>query len=363
MTDPICFVNSLRTLGGAEFWTIDAALGLRERGHPVSVVAQPDSALLSRARAAGLPTDAVPIRFDGAPWTLARLCRVLHRRGARAVVCNLTKDLKAAGVAARLCGVPVILASRESDFPLKKKAYYRWYFTRVATGVLVNSLATRATVLGSAPWLDPARVHLLYKGVDPERFRPAAVPGEPVAGFAGQLIERKGLRDLMAAWAQVETGAWSVPPRLRIAGEGPLAAELGRWRDRLRRPDRVELLGLVEPIERFYAGLSLLALPSREEGFGLVAAEAAACGLPVVATAASSLPELVVDHETGLLVPPRDPAGLARAISRLLGDRALATRLGARGRARVLERFTRARMLDALEALLDGARERRGRPA
>ncbi len=359
-----CFVNSLRTFGGAEVWTLDAALGLQQRGRSVSIVAQPGSALLARARAAGVPADAVPIRFDGAPWTVTRLCRAFRRRRARAVVCNLTKDLKAGGVAARLCGVPVILASRESDFPLKDKAYYRWYFTRIATGLLANSQATRATVLASAPWLDPRRVHLLYKGIDTERFRPAASPPpSPVAGFVGQLIERKGLRELMAAWSLLERGDWPAPPLLRVAGVGPLAAELRRWREGLFHPDRVELLGFVEPIERLYAGLTLLVLPSREEGFGLVAAEAAACGLPVVAAAASSLPELVAHAETGLLVPPRDPARLAEAMARLLSDPELAARLGRGGRVRVLARFTRARMLDQLEALLDAAPLPAGVPA
>lgn len=123
-----------------------------------------------------MPTAAIPIRFDAAPWTLALLFGRLRRWHPRAVIANLTKDLKAAAPAACLAGVPCRLATRESDFPLKAKAYYRWYFTRAATGLLANSEATRRTVLASAPWLDPARVHLLYKGVDLVRFQPAPRP-------------------------------------------------------------------------------------------------------------------------------------------------------------------------------------------
>ncbi len=349
----VCFVNSLRGWGGAEVWAIDTALGLRERGHGVSIVAQPGSALLTRARSAGLATEAIPIRFDTAPWTLVRLCHALHRHRPDAVWCNLTKDLKAAGVAARLCGVPVVIASRESDFPLKNKLYYRWYFNRIATTVLVNSAATRASVLANAPWLEPARVHLLYKGIDAERFRPApAPPSVPTVGFAGQLIARKGLPELMAAWALVEAAPWPVPPRLRLAGEGELAGELRRWRAGLRHPDAVLLHGLVEDMPAFYRDLSLLVLPSRAEGFGLAAAEASACGLPVIATTASSLPEVILHAETGLLVPPRDPAALAAAIVRLLAEPATARRLGAAGRQRVQTRFCRSRALDDLAALL-----------
>jgi glycosyltransferase involved in cell wall biosynthesis len=351
--DHVCFVNSLRSLGGAELWFLETALGLREQGVRVSVVAQPGSALLARAARAGLETAAISIRFDAAPWTLAALYRHFRRGEVTALICNLTKDLKAAGLAGRWAGVPVRLASRESDFPLKDKAYYRWYFTRAATGVLVNSQATLRTVTASAPWLDPARVHLLYKGIDLARFafRDDVAARPPVVGFLGQLIERKGLAALMTAWQMVDAKALDPAPRLRLAGEGPLEPGLARWRDSLRRPDLVDIEGFVEDVPAFWAGCRLAVLPSRSEGFGLAAAEAAACGLPVVATAASSLPEIVLDGRTGLQVPVDDAPALAAALVRLLHDPILAATLGAEGRAHVVANFDRRRTLARLREL------------
>ncbi len=351
-----CFVNSMRSLGGAEVWMLDAAHGLQDRGQRVSIVTQPDAELLLRARRLGIATAAIPIRCDGAVWTIARLARYFRRTGVDAIFCNLTKDLKAAGVAGRLAGVSVILASRESDFPLKDKLYYRLYFNKIASGVVVNSLATRQTVLASVPWLDPARLQLLYKGVDLTRFRPAATPPPtPTVGFVGQLIERKGLPEIMAAWTALESEPWPELPQLRLAGEGKWRDRLQRWRATLQHPERVEILGYVEPIETFLNTLSLLIMPSREEGFGLAAAEASASGLPVIAAHASSLPEIVLDGQTGLLVPPRDAVALAAAIKRLLHDTDLLVRLGRRGRQVVQERFGRERMLDELQRLLAGA--------
>jgi glycosyltransferase involved in cell wall biosynthesis len=347
----VCFVNSLRTLGGAELWFLDAAAGLAERGVRTSLVAQPGTPLLAAARERGLPVAAIAIRCDGAPWTLWRLWRYCRRSGVTALVCNLTKDIKAAGVAGRLAGVPVRLASRESDFPLKDRSYYRWYFGRAATGLLVNSEATARTVRRSAPWLDPARIHLLYKGIDLERFRPAdPPPGKrgPVVGFLGQLIARKGLATLMAAWERLLSASWPAPPRLRLAGEGPLAADLRRWRAGLADPASVELTGFVRQPEAFWAECRVAVLPSRAEGFGLAAAEAAACGLPVVATRASSLPEVIADGETGLLVPVDDADALAAALERPLRDADLADRLGRAGRRRTADRFDRERCLDRL---------------
>jgi len=326
----ICFVNSLRGLGGAELWFLETAQALRRRGLEASLVAQPGSRLLERARLAQVPCAAIPIRCDGAPWTLYRLWRHFRRTGVTALVCNLTKDLKAAGLAGRWAGVPIRLASRESDFPLKSKPYYRWYFGQAATGLLVNSEATGRTVLGSAPWLDPTRVHLLYKGIDTDRFQPCGPPPSRrplTVGFVGQLIERKGLRTLMAAWRLLLNESWPDPgPVLRLAGEGPLQAEIERWRQGLPHPDRVELHGFTEDIAGFWA----------------------ACGVPVVATRASSLPEVVHDGQTGLLVPVDQPAALAGALCRLLRDPDLSGTLGAAGRRLVITRFSQDRCLQRL---------------
>ncbi len=351
----VCFVNSVRPFGGAEVWMLDAASGLRDRGQAVSIVAQPGTELLRRARELDLPAAGIPIRFDTAPWTLVRLTRFFRRQGVEAIFCNLTKDLKAAGVAGRLAGCEKILASRESDFPLKNKLYYRWYFNAVASGVVVNSYATRDTVLRSVSWLDPGRVHLLYKGVDLERFRPAASPPEGLdVGFVGQLIERKGVPELMTAWAELERQEWPAAPRLLLAGEGPLAEELARWRATLQRPQNVILRGFVADIEHFFPRLAVLVMPSHAEGFGLAALEASACGVPVVAGRASSLPEIVQDGRTGLLVPPGDATALAAAVRRLLTDPDLRAELGRRGRQLAVERFGRERMLDELQTLIAG---------
>ncbi|MBD3221276.1 glycosyltransferase [bacterium] len=351
----VCLIDSLRGLGGAELWFLDAARGLRERGVRTTLVVQPHSALATRAAEMGQDHRTVSIRFDGAPWTLSKLVRLFRAERATALVCNLTKDLKAAGTAGLIAGVPVRLASRESDFPLKSKGYYRWYFRRAATGVLVNSEATRRTVLASAPWLDPSRVHLLYKGIDLGRFAPrpdhAPDPG-PVVGFAGQLIERKGIEALMAAWSRLEAEEWSTPPRLVLVGDGPLRDRLLTWRAALRRPDHVEVRGFTDDVPALWRACRCAVLPSRAEGFGLAAAEAAACGLPVVATRTSSLPELVEDGRTGLLVAVDEPAALAAALGDLLRDPARCRTLGEAGRALVADRFDHQRTLDRLQALV-----------
>lgn len=363
----ITIVNGMRMYAGAEIWMLDAACGLRDRGHDVDLVAAPGSPLARRAADAGLAVAAVPIRWDTAPWTLLRLWRHLRRRRPHAVLCHRLKDLKAAGPAARLAGVPTVLHTRESDVPLRPgRPYYRWYLNRVASGILVNSEATGRTLRRSAPWLNPERIHLLYKGVDLARFRPRPLPdGPPVVGFAGQWTARKGLLALMPAWQRLRTAPDALPAaRLRLAGEGDLAADLQAWRAALPRPDEVELLGRVEDMPAFYAGIHVLAMPSRSEGFGLAAAEALACGRPVVGGDASSLPEVIRRDETGLLVPPDDPAALAGALDALLRAPERAAAMGRAGHRDMEARYDRTAVLDRLETLLRpaAAAPRKGTP-
>jgi glycosyltransferase involved in cell wall biosynthesis len=153
---------------------------------------------------------------------------------------------------------------------------------------------------------------------------PAEVGDEaepPEVLYAGRLSPEKGVRELVAA-------ADGLP--LVVAGDGPLRAEVPQAR------------GFVpnDELQRFYARAAVVACPSHREGFGVACAEAMAHGKPVVASAVGGLKDLVVDGETGVLVPPRDVAALREALERLLADRELRRRLGAAGRERVREQFS-----------------------
>jgi len=163
----------------------------------------------------------------------------------------------------------------------------------------------------------------------------------PIVGFVGQLIRRKGLTDVMQAWSALDARDFKIRPRLKIAGEGPMKLELEQWRHGLRHPQAVELLGYVEDLVTFYRTLRVLLMPSHAEGFGLAAAEAMACGVPVIAGDASSLPEIIRDGETGILVPVGNAEAVAQALERLLTDQELARKMGATGRNVICTKFPR----------------------
>jgi len=149
--------------------------------------------------------------------------------------------------------------------------------------------------------------------------------------YVGRLSAEKGVDELVAATSGMN---------LVVAGDGPL-------RDRIPGA-----LGFVphDELQPLYARAAVVACPSRREGFGVACLEAMANGRPVVASAVGGLKDLVVDGETGLLVPPRDPKALRTALERLLGDAALRRRLGAVGRERARERFSWGTVTDATVA-------------
>ena len=165
----------------------------------------------------------------------------------------------------------------------------------------------------------------------------------------GRLVPQKGHDVAVAALPAIRAQHPQVI--LVVLGDGPLRARLEAQAAALGVADAVVLPGRASEIRPWLQRAAMLVHPARWEGFGLVVLEAMLAGRPVVASRASALPELVVDRETGLLVPVDDPAALAAAVSRLLDDRTLAERLGAGGRARARSEFSVARMAGRTHAL------------
>jgi alpha-maltose-1-phosphate synthase len=228
-----------------------------------------------------------------------------------------------------------------------------------AAAVVAVSQGMREDVLACYPEIDPARVHVIHNGIDADAYRPersdatlrryGVDPGRPYALFVGRMTRQKGLSQLLRA-------ALLVDPRHQVvvcagAPDTPeVAAEVEAEAERVRaeRGGLVWIEAMVPRVELVHllSGAGVLVCPSVYEPFGLVNLEAMACATAVVASRVGGIPEIVVDGETGRLVDwdEADPAaferGLARGMEELLGDPAVASRMGAAGRARVLERFT-----------------------
>ncbi|MBN2000455.1 glycosyltransferase family 4 protein [candidate division KSB1 bacterium] len=359
-------MNSIQMFGGGEIWMLRTLDGLARRGHDVFLLCRPGTELARRAEKMGIQVFTIRIRGDFDPFTIWQTARLLRRLKIQIVLTNMDKELRFAGIGAKLVGGIVVIPRRGIDYPLKNKIQYRFSYNRLADHLLANSRATRQALLQNAPWLDPDRITVIYNGIDPAPFFGPAlrdirselgIPADDaVFGFVGQLDERKGIFCLLNAF---KMAASQYPARLLLAGEGPMEAEILCFIKENGLADRVFLLGFMNDVSELYKNMDVFILPSLWEGFGIVLIEAMAAGKPVVTTAVSSMPEIVQHEKTGLVVPVNNAHDLADALLKLMKDRHLARRMGEKGRNRVLQLFTMEKMLDSLEQLFEKLLERK----
>jgi glycosyltransferase involved in cell wall biosynthesis len=163
---------------------------------------------------------------------------------------------------------------------------------------------------------------------------------EAVVLCAGRLSHEKGHADLLAATAILTSSAVVPPFRVVIAGHGPEHHALVHQAETSGIADRVVFAGFQRHMAPLFAMASILALPSHSEGSPNVVLEAMAAGLPIAATCVGGVPEILVSGETGLLVPPRDPAAMSEALAKLLSDAELSRRLGQSAQEEALSSYT-----------------------
>jgi glycosyltransferase involved in cell wall biosynthesis len=213
------------------------------------------------------------------------------------------------------------------------------------------SEAIRAMLV--ADGVPAARTVTVHEGIDLERVAMAPpanlheqlfLPHQaPIVGNVAALVPHKGQRHLIEAAALVVR---KVPDaRFVIAGEGELRPTLERQIREHRLEKHVLLAGFRPDVLSLHKAFDIFVMSSITEGLGTSLLDAMAAGKPIVATATGGIPEVVVDGDTGILVPARNDAALADAIVRLLKDPALRERMGKAGRARAGQRFSAERML------------------
>ena len=370
------------TVGGCERHVLSLLSRLdRRRYEPwlACFVAEPDAAepMVPQFRAHGVKT--VDLRADGRtdPRALWRLGRLMRRGRFEIVHAHSFRTELAAVLWGKLLGrAPIVVRTVHNwdEFYVQSR-YAR--LARASAAQLDRIVVISEAVgryLRERGGLPGDRMTRIYYGIDvgdwgtggeaasSQPLTPNRRP--PTLGIVARLAPQKGHRVLFDAMPRVLERIPSA--RLRVIGHEELSsvAELRAYAERRGVADRIQFEGFRGDVPALLRELDLLVLPSFWEGFGLVLLEAMAAGRPVVATRVGPIPEVVLDGETGLLVEPGDPEGLAGAIVRVLGDRGLAERLGRAGRARVAERFGLERMVAETEALYrDLLEERRVRAA
>ena len=187
-------------------------------------------------------------------------------------------------------------------------------------------------------------------------------PARPAVACACRCAPEKGVPVLLQAFDRLiaDRGAASPRPVLVYMGDGPQFAEVQRLRDTLAAREDIVLTGYRRDAGALIAGADVCAMPSLwQDALPLAVMQPMALGLPVVASAVGGIPEMLVDGETGLLVPPGDAAALAGALGRLVDDPARCARFGRAGRERVATLFTPEGQMQALTSIATDGLARR----
>ncbi|MBK5970235.1 Putative glycosyltransferase EpsD [Thiorhodovibrio litoralis] len=346
--------------------------GLAVRGIDNVLVCRPECALATQAEPFA-EVACMPMHGDTDLLLIPRLHRLIAR--TRPDILHLHSRIGAdvmGGIAGRLAGVPVVHTRRvDNSEPRALAAFkYRLHDRVIAISAGIAEVLRSARVpdsklrlvrsaVDAQPYAHPCdrdnfAAQLGLRPVDPvipedhpvgftASSRDASI--DPLIGVVAQLIPRKGHAVLLDAL-----------PRLLERWPGLQVIVFGRGREEpalrnqiagLGLEPHVHLAGFRDDLDRLLPCLDLLVHPALMEGLGVSLLQAAAAGVPVVASRVGGIPEAVRDGETGLLVPPGDVAALAAAIARLLGDAELRARFGTAGRARMRAEFS-------LDAMVEG---------
>ncbi len=362
----VVHVNTERSWGGGERQLCALASGLRRRGHHSWVVARAGTRLADELRGVGVPLVPIAPAFEwdlGAVLRLRALIRevradVVHAHAAHAVT---LAALATAGTRTRM------LVSRRVALPLRRNPVSRWKYARAERFIAVSERAREILRSGGVA---PGRIAVVPSGVDLGRpARPASATTlaalgvdrtRPLVVMVSALVApHKDPGTFVAAIAAAR--ARGCDCQALLVGAGPLAAQAERARRRLGLEGTLRLTGARPDAVELLAAADVAVLSSRDEGLGTSLLDAMLAGVPVVATAAGGVKEIVRDGTDGLLVPVGDAPALGAAIARVLADPCLGAALAAAGRERVkafsIERTIDGTIREYVAALRGGAVE------
>lgn len=340
-------IDSGREWRGGQRQSLLLVRELMRKGYAVRFVVQPDSPLHEKAAAEGLPVLPIRMRGEADFWAAFRLSRAMKRHDCWLVHLHDAHAVALGASAARRAKVPLRFISRRVDFPVKDNRFSQRKYTRDVDGIIAISEGVRKVLLDSG--IPSSLISVIPSGIDFSPFREVTsrdflrrefsfAPDDYLVGIVAALEDHKGHTFLIQASKILKEQSPKI--KIIVVGTGSLRMELDRQVRDLGVEDIVFFLGFREDVPRILASLDLFVLSSHLEGLGTSLLDAMASRLPVVATETGGIPEVVINHKTGLLVPPRDPAALAQAVLTLYRDRALAARLAGRGFEVVNQKFS-----------------------
>lgn len=351
----VLFVNFASDWGGGEGWTLRSALGLAAQEHDVGLVARPNSQLERRASAQeGLRLFTLTPAFDYQPNAVARLMALMKRLETEVLVVHHNRDVRTAGVAARLLGIPVV---HRNGFPVIHDNLRHRFTQLFVDRIVTNSRRIEKRYRGYG-WLRHP-IDVVPNGTplpekvsprDPERFGFARE--NLVACYAGRLTGVKRVQDLFEALRSLPEGSrW----RLAIIGRGSTEGQLAALAVSPGLVGRVRMLGFREDAPELLGAADLAVLPSADEGMPNALMEAMARGTALAATPVGDVELLLGAGEAGWSVPVCNVAAWVDLLQTLEAEPKRLEERGLAGRHRIEAQFTHEAMVEGIEASLAAA--------
>ncbi|EPR44222.1 glycosyl transferase group 1 [Desulfovibrio sp. X2] len=303
----VLFVNSTRRWGGVKTWTLDLAARLAAAGHGAHVACRPGP-FADKARSLGLPVEARRFGLDYSPAMILWFLRLFKAWKTDVVVCNVGKDLRTAGVAARLAGLPVVHRvglPRDMRDTLKVRLTHRFVRPRL----LSPCEYIKDEMLDEVSFLRPDEITVIRTGKPCAGALPAAAqaPGVPRRlVMTSQLNADKGHADVLRALARL--AAEGLDFRLDVVGEGREAEALRALADALGIAEKLTFLGFQASVQPFLAQAEIFVLASRSEGLPNTLLEAMAAGLAPIARNVGGVAEVWPEELSPFLTTPAPAA-------------------------------------------------------
>jgi glycosyltransferase involved in cell wall biosynthesis len=350
-------LSSAKVFGGGERHLADLANALAARGHEVHAALRPESPLINEL--AGLAKENVttlPLRNALDAVSARKLARYVREHGIEIVHAHLARDYPLASYATRRNPGCKLIITRHVLFPLNR--LHSITLSAVARVIAVSS-AVKREMEGLLPG---NRIVIIPNGIDVQRFeheQSQAVlnsfrqrlnirEGDFLVGTVGEITPLKGHEDFLRAAARIRDRLPQT--QFLIAGvdgsrKGNNLAALERLITELKLETSVRMVGWVEDLVAFYRALDVFVSASHTESFGLAIAEAMASGVPVVTTETEGAREIIVNEESGMLVPIGAVESISAAVIELLTADGTRLRLANSGRERIKARFSLERMV------------------
>jgi glycosyltransferase involved in cell wall biosynthesis len=345
----ICHLDTELSWRGGEQQLLYLVSGLKAAGDDNVIAVKRGSALAARARADGFKTMILNPRIEWDPAVATALRRELIRGGFQ-ILHTHTAHAAALGALATIGTKIPLVVSRRVDFHSSKNPFTRWKYRRAAK-ILAVSSAVRETLIQDG--IPASQVIVVYDGIDLARLEKDAPLksrqelGLPVFGpLIGQIAALAPEKDPLNFLQSIALLKKDNPDiRGVMVGVGPMEKEVEREVIRLNLSGTVSLLGFRPDAHRILRHFDVFVFSSATEGLGTSILDALALGVPVVATRAGGIPEIIKEGVSGLLVSPQNPEALAAAVLNVLRDSSLREKFQQEG-YKTVQRFGAAAMVE-----------------